>query len=189
MKKLLALSLLVPTLAYAADATITWQHPTRNVDGTTIPTTGAGSIASTRLQVGTCSGTAFGTVISENIVQGQGTTTTFTNLAPGSTVCFRGYSRNTYGEESSVSNIVARIIPAPVPQPPVLSTTVNVVWDYRGFFKGLEIAGIAPLGTACDEKSFVIRDGVTYNEVDASAVTLINPRQPKKLVSICQKVG
>jgi len=189
MKKLIALALFVPTVVYAADTTVTWQHPTLNVDGTSIPATGPGSVASTRVQVGTCSGSAFGTVTAENIVSGQGTSNTFTGIAPGTTVCFRAYSRNTYGEESATSNIVARIIPAPVPRPPVLSTTVNVVWDYRGFFKGLEIVGTAPIGTPCVEGSSVTKGGTTYNAVESKYVNLNSTRTPKMLVSICGKVG
>jgi hypothetical protein len=184
MRLIAILLLLVAPAAFAADATITWQHPTRNVDGSTIPTTGAGSVASTRLQYGSCSGTAFGTLLGELAVPGPATTAAVTALAAGTTVCFRAYSRNTYGEESGASNVVLRTIPAPVPLPPVLSSTVTVAWEYkRGWFGSrLEYAGTIPLGTPCGPKAYTIGT-VRYNEVNWRAVD--SAAKVRNTITIC----
>lgn len=51
--------------ALAADITTTWTYPTQNTDGSAIPASGAGSIASSRVEWGTCAGAAFGTKLGE----------------------------------------------------------------------------------------------------------------------------
>ena len=184
MKTLIGLLLIVIAPAVmAADATITWTHPTRNVDGSSIPATGAGSIAATRMQVGTCSGTAFGTLLNEILITGQGTTATFTGLSAGSTVCFRGFSRNTYGQESAVSNIVSRVIPAPVPQPPVLSSTINVAVTIDSSYR-IKLAGTIPIGTECAGKSKKA-GGVVFHPVEAKHVSLYQGQTGSQFWSVC----
>jgi hypothetical protein len=159
--------------AFGATATISWQNPTQNVDGSPIPATGAGSLVSTRVDWGTCSGTAFGTKQGEVVVPMPATTATIPDLADGATVCFRAFSRNTFGEQSATSNIVSRIIPAPRPRPPVLSSTVNVAW--REYSDGrFVLVGMLPLGVECDPARTVEKYGATFNPVPAAAVQPFN---------------
>jgi hypothetical protein len=155
--------------AWAASATITWQNPTQNVDGTPIPATGAGALTGTRVEWGTCNVAAFGTRAGELVVPAPATTATIPGLAEGSTFCFRAFSQNTFGEQSATSNIISRIIPAPRPRPPVLSATVNVVW--REYSDGrFVLIGMLPLGTECDPERTVSKYGASFNPVPASAV-------------------
>lgn len=116
--KLLGLSLLLGAVAaYAATVNVSWTNATKNTDDSSIPSSGPGSIASTRVEIGTCNGTAFGTKVGEFTVQGAATTATSPNLQPG-TWCARAFHTNTYGSESGPSNVAVKVIAAPTPQPP-----------------------------------------------------------------------
>lgn len=104
--------------AVAAVLTATWQNATTNTDGSAIPATGPGSIASTRFEWGTCgSGGTFGTKLGERVVAGTVTSAPTDDLGPG-TYCGRGYHTNTYGVESDPSIVVQKVVPAPKPNPP-----------------------------------------------------------------------
>lgn len=120
---LITLLLALPALALAAVLTVTWTHPSQNTDNTAIPATGPGSIASTRVEYGTCApgstpaAPVFGSKSGEVVVTGQAQTTPLPNLGPG-TYCGRAFTTNTYGEESAASNVAQKTINAPVPKPP-----------------------------------------------------------------------
>ena len=118
MRKYLGLVFaLVGAAALAASVTATWQHPTQNTDDSAIPATGAGSIASTRIEWGSCNGAAFGTAVGEVVVPAPAATTVIPNLGVG-TWCARAFSKNTYGAESDASGVVQKVIAAPKPKPP-----------------------------------------------------------------------
>lgn len=118
MRKLLFLVMaLMGAVALAATANMTWTNPTENVDATPIPLSGAGSIASTRIEYGTCNVDAFGTKVGEVTVPGAATAGNVSGLAPGKW-CFRAYTRNTYGSESGPSNVASKTYEAPTPKPP-----------------------------------------------------------------------
>lgn len=118
MKKLLPFLFLgLTAIAMAATVTVRWQNPTQNTDDSAIPASGPGSIASTRIEYGTCSGAAFGTKLGEFIVTGQAEAGVSPDLAPG-TYCGRAYTKNTYGEESGASNVAQKVISAPKPKAP-----------------------------------------------------------------------
>jgi hypothetical protein len=119
MKRLLAFLAagLLASVAYAAVLTATWTNATKNIDDTPIPASGPGSIASTRIEIGTCNGTAFGTKVSEFTVQGVATTGQTPNLQPG-TWCARAAHTNTYGVEGVWSNVAQKTIAAPTPGAP-----------------------------------------------------------------------
>lgn len=78
------------TAAQAGTATVSWTNPTQNTDGSAIPSTGPGSLTSTRIEWGTCSGTAFGSRAGDMVVNQPATSGVVQNLAPG-TWCFRAY--------------------------------------------------------------------------------------------------
>ena len=182
MRILIALALALATVtAGAADVTVTWTHPTQNTDGTALP---LASIASTRVEYGSCSGSAFGTKAGEVTVTAPGTTATIT-LAPG-THCFRAYTRTVAaagGLESGPSNAASKVVPFPPPNPPVI-TVVNIVayeiqyHPVHGPRLGRNV-GTVPLGTACG----VAITG-DYHEVPLDAVTL--SKMPKSAIVVAQ---
>lgn len=184
MRLIVALFLLLPLAAHAASVEITWQHPTQNVDGSSIPATGPGSLVSTRVEWGTCSGSSFGTLQGSQTVTAPATSATISGLSAAATYCFRAFSRNTFGEESTTSNVVARQIPAPVPRPPVLSSTVTIVWSHKrmGWGETLEVVGTAPVGTACGPVA--IAQAGMY-EIPRDAVTLHTPLRGGTPVTFC----
>jgi hypothetical protein len=181
---LLLLVLLGAQVAFAADAALSWSNPTTNVDGSSIPATGPGSIASTRLEWGTCSGTSFGTLQGSQSVPAPATTATITGLASGVTYCFRAFSINTFAEISLASNVVSRSMPNPVPRPPTLSSTVSVVWSHKrmGWGETLEIVGTAPLGTPCGA---VVDAEAGMYQIDPAAVKLDRPLRGGVPVTFC----
>jgi hypothetical protein len=155
MVRLVALLLLLlPVAVHAASASLTLQNPTTNVDGSPIPSTGPGSLASARCEWSIClSGGGFGTVLGSQSATQPVTTMTIPGLNVATNYCFRCFVTNTYGEQSAASNVVSRLIPAPVPRPPVLSSQVATVWSYKqmGWGESLELVGTAPVGTACGD--------------------------------------
>ena len=180
MRKLLAL-LLLPFAAGAADVTVTWTHPSANTDGSALSVS---NIASTRVEYGSCSGTAFGTKAGEVVVPAPATTTTVT-LAPG-THCFRAYTRTVAavgGLESGPSGVASKVVPYSPPNPPVITVVNIVAYEIRQSPRGMvslgRNVGTVPLGTACGVK--VTGD---YYEVPLDAVTL--SKMPKSAVVVAK---
>lgn len=139
--------IMLPLVASAADVAVTWTQPTANTDGSSIPTTGAGSIVSNRVEWGSCNGTAFGTKAGERVVTPVATSATVTGLAPG-THCFRVYATNTYGSESAASNAASRAIAAPIPNPPVVTqATIARLWRHGLEYQVGHVALNVPCGT------------------------------------------
>lgn len=177
-------------LAMAVPATISWVNPTQNVDGTTIPASGPGSLVSVRVEWGSCGSTStptapvFGTRSGERVINMPATTGTF-DIPVGATTCFRMTATNTFAEESLFSNVVQRVVPAPEPRPPVLSTTVTIAWEARWKRGQLEMVqvGTVPVGTACGEKT-VSLGYATFHEVPLSEVNL-QKRGAKNAYSLC----
>jgi hypothetical protein len=117
---MLLLMVAVCSAVKAADATVSWVHPTTNVDGSAIPASGAGSLTGTRVEWGTCTNLVWATKVGESVVPAPAASYTIAGLAPG-TYCTRAYSRNTYAVESAVSTITAlssKTVLPPVPNPP-----------------------------------------------------------------------
>jgi len=105
----------VSATALAAVRTVSWTKATTNVDGSSIPSTGAGSIT-TAVEYGTCNGENFGTKIADVVANSTGTSVPTPNLTPG-TYCFRAKHVNTYGVESDAV-VVKYVEAAPKPNPP-----------------------------------------------------------------------
>jgi len=145
---------LIGSFVSAATVTITWVNPTQNTDNTAIPDTGAGSLQSWRFEYGTClAGGAFGTKVGEfprtRAVGGPSLTTTTNNFDPGQT-CLRGYTTNTYGVESAVSNVVSKTVTPPQPGPIQLAATplsgLNIPLDSLDGFKRTPVFSITANG-------------------------------------------
>lgn len=177
--------------AFAADATVSWTNPTQNTDNTAIPATGAGSIASTRIEFGTCSGAAFGTKAGEVTAPGSSTSIVISGHAPGATVCFRAYAKNTFGVESAASAVASKDFPAPTPKPPVLGTinvvAYDVIFKRNGRFALGRPVGTVPLGTECKAR-FVVENAIgdEHYRVPRKAVSFFRNPRSNMIVAQCE---
>ncbi len=177
----LSLAIIACNVAKAADVRVSWTQPTQNTDGSAIPATGAGSIASNRVEWGSCVGTAFGTAAGSQSIPAA-TSYTVTGLAPAMH-CFRVTAINTYGSESGVSNVAQRNVAAPVPNPPVV-TTATVVRAWTG--GGLSVvAGRIDLGEPCGKKMKNVWHTVSRSDVKLNAVG----KRFNKKVTLVAKCG
>lgn len=92
--RILALALAFVALTASAQtlprdsARVSWVLPTLNVDGSTIPATGPGSLRDVRVRRGTCVGTAFGTQAEVVTLPATALEYTF-NLLPDGPNCFQ----------------------------------------------------------------------------------------------------
>jgi hypothetical protein len=194
MKKLLGIGLCaVSAGAFAADATVSWQLPKKQVDGSAIPASGPDALKSTRIKWSICkTGGAFGTKLGEKEFLMPATSGTISGLDAGKTYCIQALVTNNGGESSSWSNTVSKQIPAePVtppkpptkPEPPILSTTVNVVFRVK---EGqITIAGTVALGALCEART-TRAGGTTLNILPAgSGMTLDGKPMKGRVWSIC----
>ena len=164
---LLLLSFSGPLLA--ANVTVSWTHPTQFTDGSALA---LNQIASTRVEYGSCAGTAFGTVAGQVTVPAPATTTTISGFAPG-THCFRAYTRTTVAagnQESGPSGIATKVIAFPPPNPPTIVTVETVAKVLTRWGLGLKVGTVA-LGTPCGELKRDTRRA-DWHVVEASAVQL-----------------
>lgn len=123
--KLLVLPLLlVGAAVIAATASVSWQNATKNTDDTSIPASGPGSIASTRIEWSPCGpGDTFTAKSGEKVVAGTVKTATSDDLPVGRW-CLRAIHINTFGVESDPSSVGVKVVAAPKPNPPS-NFTVN----------------------------------------------------------------
>lgn len=168
---------------HAGDAVLTWTLATQNTDGTAIPASGPTSLASTRVEWGSCSGSNFGTKAGEQVVAKPATTYTVTNLSAG-TYCFRAYSRTVAGVESAPTNAVTKTILQAPPNPPGnLAVADLVVYQVIGTPDAFALlpVGTVPAGTACDPSQSI---NGRY-AVPRAAVTWYGSVKPQVVVAQC----
>ena len=194
MRRIVALliGLSVSASAMAATATLTWTHPTQNVDGSTIPATGNGSIAQTRIEWGSCTSTnGFGTKESEVVVQYPESVVTINNFLGGEKVCFRAFSKNTYGMESDSSVVIAKTFDSPKPRPPVLSSVITVAYEITLDRKlDLRLArqvGTVEIGSPCMDTPVITNRGV-YFPIDWQYVAFTRTPKSSIVVTKCELV-
>lgn len=116
---LVSWAVLVAAPLWAGQATVTWILPTVFADGTALV---PADLASTTVEYGTCTGTAFGTKAGQVVVNSPGTTGVVTNLTPGAW-CFRAFVTTIVakGSISSIPSMVAsRSVAFPAPNPPTI---------------------------------------------------------------------
>ena len=169
--------------ANAGDAALTWTRATQNTDGSAIPASGPTSLAATRVEWGTCSGSAFGTVAGQQTVATPATTYTITGLAAG-VWCFRAYSRTVAGLESAPTNVVTKTILQSPPQPPGnLTVAALTVYQFIGTTDAITLlaVGTVPAGTACDPAQSV---NGRY-AVPRAAVTWYGSVRPRVVFAQC----
>ena len=149
----LTLCMIVYNVSSAADVRVSWTQPVANSDSSSIPASGPGSISQNRVEWGSCVGSAFGTAAGSQTIPAA-TSYLVTGLAPA-THCFRVTATNTYGSESAVSNVAQKIVPAPVPLPPVVTTAViagmlqTPVYSVTAANARGDLIGFADVGEAC----------------------------------------
>lgn len=154
-------------LAYA-EPDVTWVAPTKNVDGTTIPATGPGSLDGFKIY-STPTG-PFSTSMVTDITDPAARAYTFTTLAPG-VWSFSMSAYNVEGNESvRTPEILATVTTVPTPPPGMTFSTFepgvyNLVKKANGFT--MIYVGQVPLNTPCDPRQNV--NG--FNAVPVSAVT------------------
>lgn len=125
---LVGCSLLHSPPVHASTLTVTWVNPTTNTDGSTIADTGAESLASVRVEFGTCNGAAFGTKAGEftrTRTTGQAMLTTATNNVPPGNTCVRALITNASGKESVASNVSATVVQPSTPNAPTNVTATS----------------------------------------------------------------
>ena len=169
--------------ARAGDAALTWTLATANTDGTAIPASGPTSLAATRVEWGTCSGSNFGTASGQQIVATPAVTYTVTGLAAG-VWCFRAYSRTVAGLESAPTNVVTKTILQSPPQPPGnLTVAALTVYQFIGTTDAITLlaVGTVPAGTACDPAQSV---NGRY-AVPRAAVTWYGSVRPRVVFAQC----
>ncbi len=169
--------------ANAGDAALTWTLATQNTDGTAIPASGPTSLAATRVEWGTCSGSAFGTAVGQQTVATPAVTYTVTGLAAG-VWCFRAYSRTVAGLESAPTNAVTKTILQAPPHPPGNLTVADmVVYQFIGTTDAITLlaVGTVPAGTACDPAQSV---NGRY-AVPRAAVTWYGSVRPRVVFAQC----
>lgn len=175
------LGVLVAGVAFAGSATATWTNPTQYTDGAALA---PADIQQTRLEYGTCVGTAFGVKAGEVIVTGSTTTATVQNLAAG-TWCFRAYSK-AKGVESAASAVASKVVPQAAPQPPVLVTVETVAYSITVDYPHLAIVknaavGKVVLGVVCSAAE--TDDG--YRLIPRTSVAWSGANRPTYVVARC----
>ena len=162
--------------AMADDVTVSWTQPITNTNGSVIPATGAGSIQSNRVAWGSCVGSAFGTQIGAQVIPAA-TSYTVPSLAPA-TYCFRVTAVNTYGNESLTSNVASRVVPAPTPNPPVVTTAViagmlqTPVYSITSAGGLSTLVGFADVGKGCSGPVLLTYRGAKFRQVARADVKM-----------------
>ena len=116
-------SLLNSPPASAGTSVITWTNAPDNTDGSLIVDDGVdeSSYSSWRIEFGTCVGGAFGVkggeIVRTRVPSSPSLTTATVNTQSGLR-CFRVSATNKAGNESAVSNVASRTVPAPTPKAP-----------------------------------------------------------------------
>lgn len=166
--------------ALAATHTVTWVNPTQRTDGTSLP---ASSITSTKVEWGTCSGTAFGTVIGTASTVGAATSLTYTTTGVYGNICTHAYS-NTAGGTSAASNVAIKIVPESPPGAPVITVT-TVAYELRdSWWRGPRMVsvGTIALGSTCFSPYL---SNPTYATVDRADVTITRKYRGGQLYGNC----
>lgn len=177
---MICVAALVATFAYAGEIVIEGTPPTQREDGTALTPV---EIAGYRIEWGTCSGTQFGTRISDVIATAF--PYTITGLAAGD-YCIRAYTRTTDGLESQPTNVVTKTLLPSRPLPPnPLYAREGVVYQVVGTkdrFAFLAV-GTVPADTSCDATQTVN----AYNGVPRAAVTWYGNVRPQIVVARCSE--
>lgn len=116
------------SLAQAADAAVSWTHPTQYTDGSALP---LASIKETVVQYGTCvaavapaTAVTFGTLKLETLVAAPDATVRLTGIV-AATYCFRAATRDTQLRTSSWSSLVQKAVVEIKPKAPATVVVIS----------------------------------------------------------------
>lgn len=185
MLRLIVLAALLPGIALAGTADLSWVNATKNTDNSTIPATGAGALTRTTVDYGTCSAPGvFGTKQGEIFVAAPANTATV-SMVVIQQFCFRAWHTNTYGSISAFSNVVTKNNPAPTPGAPGTLTvaadlTAWTIVQSRDRVALVAVGTVAP-GTQCDSAQPVLDKWV----VSRAAVTFVGSVRPEVVLASC----
>lgn len=177
--------------AATGSATLSWTAPTQNTDGSTIPATGAGSLAGFEVFHATTSAgvsTATPVVITNPAARSY----TITGIPAGSRF-YRAKAFNAEAVRSDFSGEVSNVVVLPSaaanasvtinvkPNPPVLSATITVAYELNGIKNDGTVllgraVGTVELGAPCIDYPFETNKGEYYG-IEREHVTFT--RQPK----------
>ena len=142
---LLALALLLPHDSEAAPVNLTWVNATLNEDGTTIPATGDGALASTTIEYAACVDGALSEPRIPKLVLPAETSVAIHIATPGDW-CFEALHTTEAGTASDYSNMVTRTV---LDGLFVTDPAVFTIVKQPGMFFLVHI-GTIPVGTECD---------------------------------------
>jgi len=188
MKKLILLSLMFSSTVLGDTATVTWNHPTTNTNGSTIPASGEGSLVSSRVVYGICTvvGT-FNNAPSSLLVLYPTNSVEINSLAAGQW-CFGVYSKNTYGSESLISAIVSKTIAntPTIPNPPVILTVATIAYEINSKGNLGSPIGTVALNVKClGTEPLITKRGNTYYELSIDDVQLSKMPKSAIIVGLC----
>jgi hypothetical protein len=175
--------------AQAADATLTWSHPTQYTDNSPIP---AGALTQTAVIYGKCNATQTGLLTTPApvtlTVAYPATSRVITGLGEGSW-CFAARSETASAQSAWTGYVFKTIVLTP--KPPVLSSTITLAyetWKFLGKTYLGRYVGTIELGTPCQDGAVVTTSRATYYEIDPASVTLTEGRTPRPgpIVTQCE---
>lgn len=178
-------------VSLAATLVVTWDNPTQYTDGSPLA---ASELEHIRIEYSDCVAGAFGTPAGEVIVNPQPTEAQLT-VAGWGEKCVRAYAKvlpEFGGQESAPSGVVTKVVPIPVPEPPVLRTVENFVYELSTLGNGeLRLAkrvGTIAFGVPCGEDVIVDRGNRRYYEVSPNLVHFTQAPNSAIVVAACERV-
>lgn len=175
MKQFIAIFALLPALAVAGSATVSWSLPTLNDDGSTIAATGTTSLASTRVEYFQCASAASTWPASpaQVTVAVPGTSATIPALTEGLLYCFRARVATVGGVFSLYSNVATKLIPVPTPNPPTNLTVAVILGSLQSPVYGVladnsrssVVYGLIDAGKPCGATALFTYRSRTWREV------------------------
>lgn len=164
---------LLASVAQAGTASLTGTVPTQNTDGSLITGTITYSVYKG----------AAGQAVKPLMVSGLSTPVyTAANLPGGTTQCFN-MTASVNGAESAYSNEVCKLIPSPIPNPPVLSVTAVTAYQPVPALNkyNLVVVGTVKNGTPCIGS----QDVNGLHAVNRLAVKWSGAARPQVVVAQC----
>lgn len=180
----LLFALLLPFAANAGTITVNWTAPTKNVDGTDIPTAASdpGALASYTLYYAVCTGSTMPPTVQTVQVAAPALTKALT-LPPGH-YCIQASATNVGGQTSSKTNVVTADVLPPVPLPPsgltVSALTVYQALQAKDKFVMVPV-GTVPGDTLCD----VSQSANGYYAVPRDVVVFFGNVKPQLVFAKC----